>query len=86
MPEERDVNKIYKWKLVVSRPVGHPKVRWKDNEMKDIQALKIVNWKKCAQDRNKWKSTGVNVAKELGFGSEQGKDVFVFTAASRLHL
>jgi hypothetical protein len=27
-----------------------------DNVMKDIQAMKIVNWKRCAQDRNKWKT------------------------------
>jgi hypothetical protein len=27
-----------------------------DNVMKDIQPIKIVNWKRCAQDRNKWKS------------------------------
>jgi hypothetical protein len=23
---------------------------------KDIQAIKNVNWKRCAQDRNKWKA------------------------------
>jgi hypothetical protein len=28
-----------------------------DNVMKDIQEMKIVNWKRCAQDRNRWKST-----------------------------
>jgi hypothetical protein len=28
-----------------------------DNVMKDIQAVKIFNWKRCAQDRNEWKST-----------------------------
>jgi hypothetical protein len=27
-----------------------------DNIMKEIQAMKTVNWKWCAQDRNKWKS------------------------------
>jgi hypothetical protein len=27
MPEERDVKKIYKWKLIVSRPVGLPNIR-----------------------------------------------------------
>jgi hypothetical protein len=27
MPEERDVKKIYKWKIIASRPVGHPKIR-----------------------------------------------------------
>jgi hypothetical protein len=24
--------------------------------MKDIQAMKTANWRRCAQDRNKWKS------------------------------
>jgi hypothetical protein len=56
MPEERDVKKIYKLKLIASRPVGHPNIKWMDNVMKDIQARKIVNWKSCAQDTNKWKS------------------------------
>jgi hypothetical protein len=45
-----------KWELIASRPVGRPKIRWMDNVMKDIQAVKIVKWKRCAQDRNKWKS------------------------------
>jgi hypothetical protein len=26
MPEERDFKKIYKWELIASRPVGHPKI------------------------------------------------------------
>jgi hypothetical protein len=52
VPEERDVKKIYKWRLVASIPVG----RWMDNVMKDIQAMKIVYWKRCAQDGKKWKS------------------------------
>jgi hypothetical protein len=56
MPGERDVKKIYKLKLIGSRLVGRPKIRWMDNVMKDIQAVKIVNWKRCAQDRNRWKS------------------------------
>jgi hypothetical protein len=56
MPEERDVKNIYKWKLIASRPVGRLKIRWMDNVMKDIQAMKIVNWERCAQDRSKWKS------------------------------
>jgi hypothetical protein len=43
MPEERDVKTI---KLIASRPVGQPKIRWMDNVMKDIQAMKIVNWKR----------------------------------------
>jgi hypothetical protein len=46
MPEDRDAKKIYKWKLIASRPVGQPKIRRMDNVMKDIQAMKIVNWKR----------------------------------------
>jgi hypothetical protein len=42
MSEERDVNKIYKWKLMASKPVGRPKIRWLDNVIKHIQAMKIV--------------------------------------------
>jgi hypothetical protein len=46
MPEDRDVKKIYKWKLIGSRPVGRPKIRGTDNVMRDIQTMKIVNWKR----------------------------------------
>jgi hypothetical protein len=43
MPEQRDVKTI---KLIASRPVGHPRIRWMDNVMKDIQAMKIFNWQR----------------------------------------
>jgi hypothetical protein len=36
MPEERHVKKICKWKLIASRPAGHPKARWMDNIMTEI--------------------------------------------------
>jgi hypothetical protein len=55
MFEERDIKKIYKWKLIASRPVGRPKIRRMDDVMKGIQTMKIVNWKRGAWDRNKWK-------------------------------
>jgi hypothetical protein len=54
---ERYITKIYKRKVIAPRPVGHPKIRWMDTVMKGIRAMKTVNWKRCAQDRNKWKST-----------------------------
>jgi hypothetical protein len=47
---ERDVKKIYKWRRIASRPVGHPKIRWMGNVMKDIQAMKVVNWKRWARE------------------------------------
>jgi hypothetical protein len=43
-PEERDVKKIYKWKLIASKPVGRPKTRRMDTVMKGILAMKTVNW------------------------------------------
>jgi hypothetical protein len=46
MPEERDVEKICKWKLIASRPVRCAAIRWMDNVMKGIQAARIVNWKR----------------------------------------
>jgi hypothetical protein len=30
IPEERDVKKIYKWKLIASGPVARLKIRWMD--------------------------------------------------------
>jgi hypothetical protein len=49
MPDGRDVKKTYKLKLIASRPVEHPKIRWMDSVMKDIQAINIVNWKSYSQ-------------------------------------
>jgi hypothetical protein len=46
MPEQREVKKVYRRKPIASRPVGRPKIRWMDNVMEDIQAVKTVNWKK----------------------------------------
>jgi hypothetical protein len=56
---------VYEWKLIALRPEGRPKIRWMDNVMKDIQAMKIVNWKRCAEDKNKWKSIEEQVTTHL---------------------
>jgi len=32
-----------------------PKTRWVDDVRKDIQKLKVPNWKTLAQDRRRWK-------------------------------
>jgi hypothetical protein len=56
VPEERNVKKIYKWKLIDSIPVGRPNIRWMDNVMIDIQAVKIGNRERFVQNRNRWKS------------------------------
>jgi hypothetical protein len=43
MPKEREVARIYKWKLFASRPIGRPKNRWEDDVRKDLQIIKIKN-------------------------------------------
>jgi hypothetical protein len=32
-----------------------PKIRWEDDVRKDIQKLKVPNWKILVQDRRRWK-------------------------------
>jgi len=55
MPEERMVNRVNKWKPMLTRPLGRPKNRWEDNIINDMKKLKIKNWTSCIQDCNKWK-------------------------------
>jgi hypothetical protein len=55
MPEERKIKKVYKWNLMLTRPLGRPKNRWEDDVRNDMKELKIKNWTSCIQDRNKWK-------------------------------
>jgi hypothetical protein len=59
MPKERAVTRIDKWKPFTSRPIGRPKNRWDDDERKDLQTMKIKNWKKSAMNRDSWKTTDV---------------------------
>jgi hypothetical protein len=37
MPEERMVEKVYKWKPMLRRPLGRPKNRWEDGIRNDIK-------------------------------------------------
>jgi hypothetical protein len=39
MPEERMVKKVYKWKPMLTRPLGRPKNRWEDDIRNDINPL-----------------------------------------------
>jgi hypothetical protein len=43
MSEERMVKKAYKWKLMLTRPLGRPKNRWEDDIRNDMKKLKIKN-------------------------------------------
>jgi len=52
---ERMVKRVYKWKPMLTRPLGRPKNRWEDDIINDIKNMKINDWTSCIQDRNKWK-------------------------------
>jgi hypothetical protein len=44
MPEERMVIKVYKWKPMLRRPLGRPKNRWEEDDIRNgIKKLKIKN-------------------------------------------
>jgi hypothetical protein len=47
------VRAIYAWKPVSKRPMGRPKIRREDDVKKDIQKLKVPNWKTLVQERGR---------------------------------
>jgi hypothetical protein len=56
MPEERKVKKKnYKWKPMLTGPLGRPENRCEDDIINGMKKLKIKNWTSCIQDRSKWK-------------------------------
>ena len=55
MQGTRMVEAIYCWKPISRRPTGRPKTRWGVDVRKDIQKIKVPNWKTLAQDRRRWK-------------------------------
>ena len=55
MPEERMLKIVYKWKPMLTRPLGRPKNRWEDDIINDMKKPKVKNWTSCIQDRIKWK-------------------------------
>jgi hypothetical protein len=55
MQEIRMFKAIYSWKPISRRPIGRPKICWKDDVRKDTQKLKVSDWKTLVQDRRRWK-------------------------------
>ena len=64
MQGTRMVKAIYSWKPISRRPIGRPKILWGDDVRKDIQKIRVQNWKTLAQDRRRWKEL-VEKAKTL---------------------
>jgi len=55
MQDTRMVKAIHAWKPISKRPKGRPKICWEDVIKKDIQKLKVPNWKTLVQERGRWK-------------------------------
>jgi hypothetical protein len=53
--EDNIVQKIERWKPMAKRPIGRPKTRWEDDVLEGIKSINISNWKKVAQNRDRWK-------------------------------
>jgi hypothetical protein len=51
------VKTIYCWKPMSRRPIRRPKTRWVDDIRKDIQKLKVPNWKTVAKIEEDGKTT-----------------------------
>jgi len=64
MQETRMVKAIHAWKPILKRPIRRPKIRCEDDVKKDIQRLKVPNWKTFVRERRRWKE-GVGKAKTL---------------------
>jgi len=64
MQDTRIVEATHAWKLISKRPMGRPNIRLKNDVKKDIQRLKVPNWKTLVQERGRWKEV-VGKAKTL---------------------
>jgi hypothetical protein len=51
MEGDRMVKKLTNWKPFGKRPVGRPNNRWIDGILKDMQVLKVKNWKELIGNR-----------------------------------
>jgi len=53
--EDINVQKIKRWKPMSKRPIRRCKTRWEDDVLEDIKSMNVHNWKKVAQNRDRWK-------------------------------
>ena len=54
MEDDKMVKKLTNWKLLGKRPAGRPKNRWIDEILKDMEVLKVKNWKELTRNRKEW--------------------------------
>jgi hypothetical protein len=54
MEDDGLVKKLTNWKPFGKRPSGRPKNRWIDGLLKDMEVLKLKNWKELTINRKQW--------------------------------
>ena len=54
MAEDNIVQKIKRWKPTSKGPIGRRKTRWEDDVLEDMKSVNVHNWKKLAQNRDRW--------------------------------
>jgi hypothetical protein len=54
-PDNSMAKKLYEWSPALTRSLGRPKNRWKDDVKSNITKMKITNWKDCIRNRPKRK-------------------------------
>jgi hypothetical protein len=52
--DDRMVKKLTNWKSSGKRPAGRLKSRWIDGILKDMEVLKVKNWKELNRNRKEW--------------------------------
>jgi hypothetical protein len=50
------IHKNLQMEAIASGPIGRPKIRKEDDIRKDLQTMRIENWKKSVLDRDSWKA------------------------------
>jgi hypothetical protein len=64
MEDDRMVKKLTNWKPFGKRPARRPKNRWIDGILKNMEVLKVKNWKELSRNRKEWNNL-VEKAKTL---------------------
>jgi hypothetical protein len=54
MEDDRMVKKLTNWKQLGKRPAERPKNRRIDGILKDMEVLKVKNWKELTRNRKEW--------------------------------
>jgi hypothetical protein len=66
MDNSRMLKKQLNGKFHGKRPVGRPRLRWKDIRWDSSLLLSIRGWRRLAQDRNIWRRTVEEVRVRCG--------------------